>query len=250
VTAAARDRATLARSVRLFRSFRQEQTSPAVFYSALADDTVEMVGCFADLAGALVLDVGAGPGYFADAFSRAGATYVAADPDLGELGAAGAPAPNTVRASGLSLPVRSRAVDVCLSSNVLEHVPAPGRMVEEMLRVTRPGGLVVASFTAWWGPWGGHETAPWHYLGGERAARRYERRHGRPPKNRYGVSLFPARVDHALAWARARQDAHLVAAFPRYHPRWAWWVVDVPIVREVAAWNLVMVLRRPRQLLP
>ena len=35
-----------------------------------------------------------------------------------------------------------------------------------MVRVTKPGGLVFVSYTVWWGPWGGHETAPWHYLGG------------------------------------------------------------------------------------
>ena len=49
-------------------------------------------------------------------------------------------------------------------------------MIDEMVRVTRPGGTVFVSFTPWWSPWGGHETAPWHYLGGEYARRRY-----RPP---------------------------------------------------------------------
>ena len=37
------------------------------------------------LDGALVLDVGAGPGHFRDAFERAGATYVCLDTDAGEL---------------------------------------------------------------------------------------------------------------------------------------------------------------------
>jgi hypothetical protein len=35
-----------------------------------------------------------------------------------------------------------------------------------------------------------------------------------------------------------------MAAFPRYHPGWAHWVVQVPGIREVAVWNLVLVLRR------
>src|SRR5690606_39471967 len=59
--------------------------------------------------------------------------------------------------------------DVCYSSNVLEHVPDPWRMAEEMLRVTRPDGVVFLSYTVWFGPWGGHETAPWHFLGGRHA---------------------------------------------------------------------------------
>jgi SAM-dependent methyltransferase len=237
-------RATVQRSLRLWRAFRVERTDPEAFYRALAEDTVAMVACFADLDGRAVLDVGAGPGYFAESFDQVGARYVAADPDLGELTAAGAPSPHTVRANGLCLPFATGAVEVCLSSNVLEHVPAPGRMAAEMIRVTKPGGLVVLSFTAWWGPWGGHETAPWHYLGGERAARRYEQRHGYPPKNAYGYSLFPTHVGQALRWAQGRDDIDVLAAFPRYHPWWAWWVLGVPALREVVAWNLVLVLRR------
>ena len=38
-----------------------------------------------------MLDVGGGPGYFADAFRAAGATYVGLEPDAGELVARGAP---------------------------------------------------------------------------------------------------------------------------------------------------------------
>ena len=44
----------------------------------------------------------------------------------------------TVVGSGMRLPFRDGAVDVCYSSNVLEHVPDPWVMVDEMLRVTRP----------------------------------------------------------------------------------------------------------------
>ena len=237
-------RATLRRSARLWRAFRLEQTQPDLFYRLLASDTVELVGAFAQLAGSTVLDVGAGPGYFAESFEAAGARYAAVDPDLGELSAAGSPGANTLRASGLALPVASQAVDVVVSSNVAEHVRWPGLMAQEMIRVVRPGGTAVLSFTLWWGPWGGHETAPWHYLGGNRAARRYERKNGHPPKNRYGESLFPTHAGQALHWARTRPNVDVVAAFPRYLPHWSWWVVGVPVLREVVVWNLVLVLRR------
>ena len=36
----------------------------------------------------------------------------------------------------------------------------------------------------------------------------------------------------------------LVAAFPRYHPRWAWWLMSVPGVREFLVSNLVLVLSK------
>jgi SAM-dependent methyltransferase len=236
--------ATLSRSVGLFRAFLAEQTDPDRFYSALAADSVLQLSQYATLAGATVLDVGGGPGYFADSFRAAGARYVGLDPDAGELSARGTPAAGMIRASGMALPVATGAVDVCYSSNVLEHVPAPARMLDEMVRVTRPGGTAFVSYTPWWSPWGGHETAPWHYLGGEYARRRYIRRTGHEPKNRVGHSLYPISISAALRWARRTEEADVVDFLPRYHPWWARWVVRVPGAREVLSWNVAMVLRR------
>ncbi len=236
--------ATWRRSVALFRAFRTEQSDPAGFYGALAADSVTQLSGFVHLSGATVLDVGGGPGYFADAFSASGARYLAIDADVGELSAVTSPGPGTVLGSGMELPVASEAVDVCYSSNVLEHVPRPWAMADEMVRVTKPGGVVFLSFTLWWGPWGGHETAPWHYLGGARAAERYARIQGHPPKNVFGESLFAVRAREALAWARNCPDAELVDAFPRYLPRWAHALTAVPGIREIALWNLALVLRR------
>jgi SAM-dependent methyltransferase len=242
--------ATLARSIRLFRAFLREQTDPDLFYSVLAADSVAELGLHAPLTGARLLDVGGGPGYFADAFRAAGVSYLGLDPDVGELSARGEPAPGMVRGSGQELPVRTAAVDVCYSSNVLEHVPLPWRMAAEMVRVTKPDGLVYLSFTPWLSPHGGHETAPWHYLGGARARARYRERSGHEPKNRFGESLFAVSVGAALSWARRCPDAELVAALPRYHPWWARWVVRIPLVREVACWNLVIILRKRARIDP
>jgi SAM-dependent methyltransferase len=236
--------ATLSRSVSLFRAFFREQTDPDFFYGVLAADSVRQLAEHVSLAGTTVLDVGGGPGYFADAFRGAGAVYVGLEPDAGEMVARGEPQPGAVRGSGEALPVGTGAVDVCYSSNVLEHVRSPWQMTAEMVRVTRPGGTVFLSFTPWWSPHGGHETGPWHYLGGDRARRRFRRRKGHEPKNRFGVSLFRVSVGAALRWARECPDVEVVAAFPRYHPWWATWVVKVPGLREVLSWNLVVVMRR------
>jgi SAM-dependent methyltransferase len=243
-------RATLARSLRLLGQFRFEQRAPARFYGALAEDTVAMV---TDLwrgsngtspAGRTVLDVGGGPGYFAAAFADAGLHYIGVEPDPGEMHAGPATADRQttyVRASGIALPFADASVDICLSSNVAEHVRQPWLIGNEMLRVTRPGGLAVLSYTVWLGPFGGHEMGLWHYLGGVRAAERYTRKHGHRPKNDYGSSLFSVSVADGLDWAAS--TGALVAAFPRYHPRWAWWMTGVPVLKEFLVSNLVLVLR-------
>ncbi len=239
---------TLARSRLLLTAFRSEQTDPAAFYELLAADSARQVAAFTDLEGTVLLDVGGGPGFFADAFAAHGARYVGIDAAVGELSLHGrAVGPDTVLGSGTQLPVRTAAVDVCYSSNVLEHVDRPERMADEMVRVTRPGGLIFLSYNNWLAPNGGHETAPWHYLGGRRAADRYARKVGHRPKNDVGRTLFPLSVARMIRWADgvvAEGAVSEVRRFPRYHPSWGQWVVHVPLVREVATWNLVLVLRR------
>jgi SAM-dependent methyltransferase len=243
-------RATLARSLRLLNEFRFEQRDPARFYGALADDTVTLVtSLWTSLhgtapAGRTLLDVGGGPGYFATSFTDAGLNYVGVEPDPAEMhaGPAGEPGAGTfVRASGTALPFADDSVDICLSSNVAEHVAQPWRLGREMVRVTRPGGLVVLSYTVWLGPFGGHEMGLTHYLGGARAAERYARKHGHRPKNDYGSSLFAVSAADGLEWAAS--TGMLVAGFPRYHPRWAWWMTHVPVLREFTVSNLVLVLQ-------
>ncbi|MCV7344793.1 class I SAM-dependent methyltransferase [Mycolicibacterium rhodesiae] len=245
-------RATLGRSTRLLSEFRYEQSDPARFYGALATDTADMVtdlwqAANGPVAGHTLVDVGGGPGYFAAAFTRSGWNYIGVEPDPSEMHAAEqvrqAGPGSFVRASGMALPFADGSVDACLSSNVAEHVPRPWQLGAEMLRVTRPGGLAILSYTVWLGPFGGHEMGLTHYLGGARAAARYTRKHGHPPKNNYGSSLFAVSAAAGLRWAAG--TGALVAAFPRYHPRWAWGLADVPGVREFLVSNLVLVLRPP-----
>jgi SAM-dependent methyltransferase len=234
----------LRRSAALLRAFRVEQTRPEVFYGLLARDSVRLIERHARLAGQLVADVGAGPVQFAAAFAAAGARYLAVDADPAQLLGPRPAGTAALSARGERLPFADGTVDVCFSSNVVEHVPAPWRFGDELVRVTRPGGLVVVSYTNWLSPWGGHECSPWHYLGGYQATERYGRRYGHPPKNLYGIGLFPVSVAAGLRWARAQPAADLVEARPRYLPRWARPVVRVPGLREVVTWNLWLVLRR------
>ena len=174
---------------------------------------------------------------------------MALDADAGELALHGRePGPRTVLGDGTALPFLTGSFDVAYSSNVAEHVAEPWRMADEMVRVTRPGGLVFLSYTLWFGPWGGHETSPWHYLGGQRAADRYARRHGHRPEER----LRPQHVPHHRGRGRALgRRAAAIRPAPRRRPRAALPArvgggssARVPGVREVLCWNLVVVGRR------
>lgn len=232
------------RSVGLFRSFLTEQTDPDGFYSTIAADTVHLVRRHAPLQGADLLDVGGGPGYYTRAFRAAGARCVLVDADLRELASRGPVDRAAVIGDAARLPLPDGVVDIAFSSNLLEHVDDPWGVSQELARVVRPGGLLVLSYTVWLGPWGGHETSPWHYLGGGFAARRYARKTGHQPKNVYGTNMFKTSVAAGLRWARSAPGLEVVELRPRYLPHVSRVLLAVPALRELVTWNLWMVLRK------
>lgn len=232
------------RSWEIFQAMRREQADPNGAYAFLATDTARMLSRYVDLAGATAIDVGGGPGYTAEALRSAGAAAFTVDPFIEELSLHGRTPHDAVVGDGLCLPVADGSLDLVCTLNALEHVATPWVFLDELVRVTRRGGTVFVGVTNWLSPWGGHETSPWHYLGGERAARRYEARRGTAPKNRYGTSLFPVGIGEILRWAHRAPQVRVVDAFPRYYPRWCRPLVHLPGIREVVTWNLGLVLER------
>jgi SAM-dependent methyltransferase len=255
----------LKRSIALYRAFKFEQSDPDRFYQLLADDAVRQVSRHVSLEGAVVVDVGGGVGYSTDAFRAAGARCVLVEPEVRALQAgkegvvsqeaAGTPhwvavAPGRtvstgcIIGDGYQLPFRDSTADVSFCSNVLEHIENPQSFISELVRITKPGGIIYISFTNWYSPWGGHETRPWHYLGGEWSARRYRKRTGFDPVHNFGHSLFPVHVGPLLRWAHRWDKVDIAEAVPRYYPSWCNWLVRVPVLRELATWNLLLILRK------
>ena len=206
-------RATLSRSVRLLSQFRFEQTDPARFYGALADDTVAMVG---DLWLATHRETAAGR----TAARRrrrsrllrrrrsqdAGFDYIGVEPDPAEMHAGpatGAGRPPSSAPPGMALPFADASVDICLSSNVAEHVREPWRLGPRDAarhQARRAGGAVLHGVARpVRRPRDGVDALP------RRCARRGALHpQARPrPKNDYGSSLFAVSAADGLDLARA-----------------------------------------------
>jgi ubiquinone/menaquinone biosynthesis C-methylase UbiE len=98
-----------------------------------------------DLAGRLLLDVGAGTGVASEALRAAGARPLALDLSHGMLAWRRAQRPPAVVGDVLALPVRSGAAGGAVAAFLLNHLEEPVVALSELSRVVGPGGPVLAS---------------------------------------------------------------------------------------------------------
>jgi SAM-dependent methyltransferase len=234
----------LARVRQLWTLWRNEREDPKPFYTVLAREVAaELDHRYGPLSEQTVLDMGCGPGFYTRALRRAGATVIPLDNSREELALHGEPPEGAVLGDAMDLPLEDEVLDGVFTSNMLEHTPRPGAVLDEIERVLKPGGWAYVSWTNWYSPWGGHDISPYHFLGPKLGLRLYERRHGPPRKNRPGEGLFPTHIGATLRDLRDRPGIAIDEAKPRYWPRLAW-LVRVPGIREVATWNCVVMLRK------
>lgn len=92
---------------------------------------------------ATVLDVGCGLGHFSRLAARRGHRVISLDIARGVLSRGDLDAP--VNASALRLPFADASLPIAISSECIEHTPDPMFAVRELVRVLRPGGLLVLS---------------------------------------------------------------------------------------------------------
>lgn len=117
--------ARLAEHARLWRNKPELRLVYSVWFDALLSEAPT---------GARVVEVGAGPGMFAEYARRH-------RPDLAWVASELAPAPwNDVVADAQALPFRTGAADAVLGFDILHHLARPRAFFAEAGRVLRPGG--------------------------------------------------------------------------------------------------------------
>ena len=100
-----------------------------------------------DPAGLRAVDIGCGGGFLAEEFARLGCLVVGIDPSEVSVRTARGHAESSglsvgyAVAAGERLPLADESVDLAYCCDVLEHVSHLDRVIEETMRVLKPGGL-------------------------------------------------------------------------------------------------------------
>lgn len=228
--------------VRIARLALRHRAEPMPFHLAVSGLVLRYLASRGvRVAGGRWLDVGTGNGVLPMRLLEAGAREAVAL-DVADRRVNGARATRFVAGRAERLPFADGSFDGVTSSNVLEHTRDTVASVDELLRVTRPGGVIFLSWTNWLSPMGGHEWSPFHYLGPNAGVRTYEAVRGKPPPwNLPGRTLFPVHVGDVLRLVRSL-DVDVLDVAPRYWPSWRF-LARIPGLREVALWNCVMLMR-------
>lgn len=224
----------------ILRLFLREKHDPEPFYRALAARTVASLPHQVD--GARILDLGCGPGTYATELRRAGAHVIAVDRSVAPGGRDDDPGPQLLADAG-RLPLPTGRFDGVFCSNLLEHTPDVQPVFAEIARVLVPGGWAWVSFTNWYSPWGGHEITPLHLLGPRLGLATHRRLFGEPRKNVPYEELWPTHIGPTIRAAERSEGLRLTSVVPRYYPGQRW-IMGVPGLREIAAWNCLLHLER------
>jgi len=227
---------------KLIASFLKNQGGTPGFYQLQARDAIQwLVKCGVALGSqTTVLDLGCGYGDFGGELAKLGCQIILADDD------------SYVLAEYSSLPFRKVNIDrddlktvgrydLVICSNVLEHLPRPDRLLDAVPSLLRPGGHFYLSWTNWLSPWGGHEFAPYHYLGPNFGYRFYTGTLGKSSQHEPYKNLFPTYIGSVIKRIRASPTLRIVRIAPRYYPELAF-LLKLPLIREFLAWNCAMLI--------
>jgi SAM-dependent methyltransferase len=125
---------------------------PGYVWRSGQERRLAMIREWASLAGARILDNGAGLGTYLAAFAPFSDQRYGLEVEMERAAAARERATGVAVGVGEWLPFAANTFDVVLSNEVLEHVQDDGRYAAEMVRVTRSGGRIVVFAPNRWYP--------------------------------------------------------------------------------------------------
>jgi SAM-dependent methyltransferase len=146
-----------------------------------------------------------------------------------------------VQGDAVSLPFANDSFPFVLCASLVEHVPQPRLLLDEIKRVVSPGGLAYVSFPPFYSPVGGHQFKPYHLLG-ERLAIRLSGFHCEGYATCFGdYGLYPITIRRARRMLSGA-GWQIESVSTRFLPLN---VARIPLIGEFLTWHVQFVVRKP-----
>lgn len=248
----------LAQYYRLWQLGRRRLRSEEDYRVFQAYQAELMLGYFAkhriEISGKTLVDLGSGVAGYSQYFAKQGAKVISIDLSI--------PAVlsrlkiKAIRGNALHIPLVDKSGDLVVCASLIEHLDCPESLISEIERILKVGGICYLSFPPFYSPRGGHEFAPYHYLGEKLALKLKHRRHVVPqwvrefyrapmdPKT--FTELYPDWGLYRMTIRRARQlvadsGLNMIDMSTRYLPvgfaRW-------PLLGEILTWHVQFLLSK------
>jgi ubiquinone/menaquinone biosynthesis C-methylase UbiE len=203
---------------------------------------------FMPLGGKKVLDVGGARGEFCRVLSEMrGCRAVNLEPSPYEYGKYESDFlwPDTVTGTADSMPFGDSEFDLVMCRGVFEHIypELQQKSLDEMYRVTKPGGMCYITIPPWFNPWAGHGLKPFHYFPFRTAKFLAEKAYGKKIKESSWRErrLFP--VTFRAMRAMIKKSGFEIAATKDTHFRMDV-LTRIPVIREIAVPAVAFMLQK------
>jgi ubiquinone/menaquinone biosynthesis C-methylase UbiE len=198
------------------------------------------------------LDVGCGFGGYSTALREAGSNTIGLDLDSVRISSL----PLKVSGDAQWMPFPSESFSLVICSSLIEHVPNPNKLLLEIDRILQHGGYLYLSFPPFFSPTGGHQFAPFHYLG-ERLAI-YIFLHRKKHLNQEWVQRYISSTPKSFSssfgsWGLYRRTINWAKREIKKYP---WRLIDcsarysplnptkVPILSEFLTWHVQFLIQK------
>lgn len=153
------------------------------------------------------------------------------------------------------IPFPDISFDFIVCASLIEHVPDPHRLLNELERIITPDGYVYLSFPPFYSFFGGHNFAPFHYFGEKNAinlTKIFNHLFKRKLFNK--IEEVPENYEHAFEnWGlfkmTIKKAKQLIdnSNFVVVDQSTKWSIINfskIPLLNEILTWHIQFILRK------
>jgi SAM-dependent methyltransferase len=198
------------------------------------------------------LDIGCGFGGYSTALREAGSNSIGLDLDSVRI----SNLPVKVAGDARWMPFQSESFSLVICSSLIEHIHDPNKLMFEIDRILQPKGYLYLSFPPFYSPAGGHQFAPFHYLGERLAISIFMHRKNYTKQEWMKRYISPTPISYSTSFGTWGLYRRTITWAKREIKKFSWSLIDcsarysplnptkLPILGEFLTWHVQFLIQK------